>query len=89
MPVQATGLGSILNLHVHGGPIARPEDLVSVAPETRTLLHLEMIERGFYMARRGFISLSLALNESDLDAFAEAFDDVLATHGAVLAEGSV
>lgn len=86
LPVQATGRGSILNLHVHSGAIRRPEDLDEVTADSRKLLHLEMIARGFYMARRGFMSLSLMLDESDLEAFADAFDDVLETHSAVLSD---
>ena len=44
----------------------------------RTLAHLGMIERGFYSARRGFISLSLPLTDDDVDGFVEALSDVLA-----------
>ena len=50
----------------------------------RTLTHLELIERGFVTARRGFMSLSLALTEDDYTNFVSAFDDVLANHSARL-----
>ena len=43
-----------------------------------------MIERGFIIARRGFMSLSLAITESDIDEFISAFDDVLAANAALL-----
>lgn len=86
LPVQATGVGSILTLHFQEGPIRRPED-VEPAPELRGLVHLEMMARGFYMARRGYMSLSLPLEDSDHDAFVAAFGDVLDTWRDVLGGG--
>ena len=43
-----------------------------------------MIRRGFYFARRGFISLSLPLEDGDYDEFVGAFADFLDEHRAVL-----
>ena len=85
-PWQVTGLGSLLNLHPTGKKLTRPEDLAGAPEEARRLLQLEMIARGFHIARRGYLSLSLLLEESDLEAFAEAFGEFLDTHAAVLAE---
>lgn len=58
----ATGYGSMIGLHD--------------GEEQRTLLHLHLLERGFSYARRGFIALSLPLTEADVDAFAEAADEL-------------
>lgn len=77
VPVQVTGLGSILCIHFHDGPITSPEAARLSDPRARALFHLEMLERGIYLARRGFISLSLPLEQADYDAFAEAFEDVI------------
>lgn len=82
VPVQVTGHGSILCLHLHDLPVRRPADFAdAVDPEKQTLFHLEMVDRGFYLARRGYMSLSLPLTEADYDAFADAFDDVLGAIG--------
>ena len=89
VPWQATGVGSILNLHPYASPVARPEDLATAPEAARRLLHLEMIARGFYTARRGFISLSLVLEDDDLEAFAAAFADFLDSHAAVLADSII
>jgi hypothetical protein len=43
-----------------------------------------MLARGFYMARRGFLALSLPLTSDNYDAFVDAFDDVLAVNGPAL-----
>jgi len=36
-----------------------------------------LIERGYITARRGLMSLSLALEQADLDGFVAAFEDML------------
>ena len=84
VPLQVLGLGSILALHFQSAPVRQPADTAATAPAARTLFHLEMLARGFYLARRGFMSLSLALTDDDCDAFVAAADAVLAEHAAVL-----
>ncbi len=79
VPVRVTGVGSILCIHLHDRPITSPAVAKQSDPRARALFHLEMLERGFYLARRGFMSLSLPLTAQDHDAFAEAFDDVIIT----------
>ena len=83
-PVQVAGIGSIMCVHFHDRPIRRPADAGPSELSARALFHLEMLERGFYLARRGFISPSLALEPADYDAFAAAFEDFLDTYGSVL-----
>lgn len=84
VPVQVTGAGSIMSLHYQSAPIERPEDTAATAPLLRTITHLDLIERGYVTARRGFMSLSLALEDADLDGFVSAFEDVLANRAPLL-----
>jgi glutamate-1-semialdehyde 2,1-aminomutase len=74
----ATGYGSLVGLHFARGPVRSEED-VPEAAEVRALLHLHMLERGFSYGRRGFVSLSLPLGETDVDGFAEAVEEFLLT----------
>jgi glutamate-1-semialdehyde 2,1-aminomutase len=83
-PVQVLGHGSMLCFHPQRAPIRRPAD-VAIRPELRKLLHLEMNLRGIYIARRGFMSLSLPLTEADHDALVAAFDAYLGDHCELLA----
>ena len=83
--VQVAGVGSIMCVHFHDRPLRSPADAEPSDPTARALFHLDMLDRGFYLARRGFISPSLALEPKDYDAFAAAFEDFLDTYGAVLA----
>jgi len=73
----ATGLGSLIGLHFTRGPV-RSESDVPETTELRGLLHLHMLERGFSYGRRGFIALSLPLDEQDIDGFAAAAEEFLA-----------
>jgi glutamate-1-semialdehyde 2,1-aminomutase len=84
LPVQVTGAGSILTMHFQTKPIRRPADTKETPAEVRGLFHLEMLRSGYYLARRGFISLSLPLVATDYDGFAAAFDGFLDEHRTLL-----
>jgi glutamate-1-semialdehyde 2,1-aminomutase len=74
-PFQATGVGSLIGLH-----FADCETQETI----ENLFHLEMIERGFYFARRGYIALSLPTTEEDCDAFASAVGEFLSLRGSLI-----
>lgn len=86
IPVQVTGVGSIMSLHYQARPIKRAEDTRATSDSARKLTHLELIERGYVTARRGFMSLSLVLSDAELDGFVAAFDDMLESCGQLLCE---
>ena len=81
--VQATGLGSMLNVHFQRGAIARPQDTWATGDTAKrqerlkALFHFDMLAAGFYIARRGFMSLSLPLTTADHDKFAAAFEEFI------------
>ena len=85
LPFQVTGYGSMMNVHFRRAPITRPEDVASANKDALTLFHLDMFAQGQHLARRGFISLSLALDEADLDRFVTAATDFLERRATVLA----
>ena len=68
-----------MNVHFQRGRIRRREDLSANRLPT-DLFHLEMLLSSFYVARRGFMSLSLAHTEEDCDRLVEAFDAFLEQH---------
>jgi glutamate-1-semialdehyde 2,1-aminomutase len=70
---QATGYGSMVGLHFTSRPIVRASDSPA-AEEERTLLHLHLLERGYSYARRGFVALSIPLDNDDVDGFADAVE---------------
>jgi glutamate-1-semialdehyde 2,1-aminomutase len=84
LPVQVTGLGSMLGIHFARDAIRQPEDADRTPAALRKLLHLELNLRGFYLARRGFIALCLPLVGDDYDALVAAFDDFLDQHAGLI-----
>lgn len=87
--LKVTGCGSIMALHfTRRGPdeIANVQDLKESNHALLDLLHLDMLSRGFYIARRGFIALSLALTSIELDAFVAALQVFLAKYARLVSE---
>jgi glutamate-1-semialdehyde 2,1-aminomutase len=90
LPVQATGCGSLINLHFHRGPIACVQDTQADAPTTARrnqlvrLFHLDMLAAGHYLAARGFMALSLPITDADCDRLVAAVDEFLAVRGPLI-----
>ena len=81
---QATGLGSLMNLHLQRAPIRSIRDIAPRDPRLRQLLHLDLIDKGFFTTRRGYITLSLAIAEPDRAGLIEAVDEFLSHYGHLL-----
>jgi glutamate-1-semialdehyde 2,1-aminomutase len=77
---QATGVGGVLNTHWTAGPITNPAQILPSGAPVRRLFQLEMIERGFFVAQRGMINLSLPVEQDDLARFVKATGEFLARH---------
>jgi glutamate-1-semialdehyde 2,1-aminomutase len=63
--------------HPVNGEIKTAADAAGVDPLLRDLLYFDMLKRGFYLARRGFIALSLAIGDDEIRRFEAAVSDVL------------
>ncbi len=83
-PAQVTGRGSIMNVHFQRAPIRCHADTAATPPAARDLFHLEMLLAGFWIARRGFISVSLAHDDEDCHELARAFETFLGRHQAAI-----
>jgi glutamate-1-semialdehyde 2,1-aminomutase len=88
-PLRATGFGSLVGLHftTRGAP-TRPREAYSPDPQSeqaqtavKALFHLEMLARGYFFSRRGYIALPLPTTAADCDGFVAAVDDFLARNG--------
>ena len=78
-----TGQGSLLTAHFQTEPIRAARD-IHPAPHLRELFHLDMLERGFYLARRGMIALSLEIGDEECSSFGSAVEQFLAQRRALL-----
>lgn len=82
-----TGVGSMMTIHPTPGPVVQWADIADVDPRWRRLLWHDLLARGFYIAERGYLALSLAVTDADLDgfvdaagAFAEQYADLAPSH---------
>jgi len=82
--LQVSGLGSIMTLHATRAPLRSPADLAGADARVKELLFFALLERGVFMARRGFIALSLPFGDAQADTLVDALADSLRVHRAVL-----
>lgn len=74
-----TGVGSLMNIHGTAGPVRSVADLAGSDDRRRERFFFHCLEHGWYLARRGFIALSIEITDADVDAFIEVaagFDPV-------------
>lgn len=75
----ATGRGSFVALHPGAGPVERPADLAGADPRWRQLLFHELLERGYYVAPRGYLALSLAITDDHVNGLVGALGEIVDT----------
>lgn len=74
----ATGRGSMVGIHPVPGPVLSPADFAGADDRRRELLFLDLLDRGWYIAPRGFIALSVEVTDGDIDGFVAAVAESLA-----------
>ena len=90
-PFRATGVGSLIGLHFHDGEIHRSGDLDAVPARAKLvddlnrLLHFELLSGGHYVARRGFMALSLVTTAAQMNAVGLAIEGFLIERGPLIA----
>ncbi|WP_066271212.1 aspartate aminotransferase family protein [Hydrogenophaga palleronii] len=82
--LQFTGLGSLMNLHATRDEIRNVDDIPANEHLVKDLFFFHMLAHGFYVARRGFIVLSLPLTDADLERFHGAVEAFVVQYGAGL-----
>jgi glutamate-1-semialdehyde 2,1-aminomutase len=82
--MQFSGLGSMMNLHATNRRLRSPADLAGSDPRAKDLVYYALLERGVFMARRGFIALSLPFGDAQVDTLVAALDDSLRATRSVL-----
>lgn len=75
--LQATGLGSLMSLHATAAPVRSTADLAATDPRVKELLFLDLLEHGIWMARRGFMALSLPFGDPEAERLARAVEAVV------------
>ncbi|HSF60965.1 MAG TPA: aminotransferase class III-fold pyridoxal phosphate-dependent enzyme [Gaiellaceae bacterium] len=79
--VTATGLGSLLTIHLLGEPPRSYREARRADSEAVRLLHLALLNEGVFAARRGLLCLGTPMGEEDVDrALVAVRHAVLAVH---------
>lgn len=89
--MKVTGLGSLMCFHFIDTPvkdIKSPDDTANADKTIAGVFHLSMLEKGYYISRRGYIALSLALGERELTGFYNAVVDFLQSYQSLLTSAS-
>ncbi len=74
LPMCVTGSGSLMNIHATGGPVTSVDDLRSSNDAWKELLFFAALNEGFFIARRGFIALSIEITDDDVETFVAFVD---------------
>ena len=69
VPMCATGIGSLLNVHGAAAPLRSAADLRGADDRWKELLYFAALDAGYHLARRGFIALSIEVTDADIDGF--------------------
>ena len=77
-PFCATGAGSMVGVHATRGPVRTVADARAADKRLSEVLFLDLLERGYYLARRGFMALSLRIADDHVDGLVAAVREVVA-----------
>ena len=84
-PVQFTGIGSMLAVHVTRGPVRSPADAAKGDAKLKELFFFDMLAQGIWLARRGMMALCLPIGDAECDRLAAAVEEFLGSRRSLLA----
>jgi glutamate-1-semialdehyde 2,1-aminomutase len=77
---QATGYGSLMQLHWTNAALRTPKEALLAArglDKLKTLFHLQLMNRGIYIGPRGLLTVSTPMNESIIDGALAVIEETL------------
>lgn len=84
--LHVSGRGSLMTIHPSRTPIVASRPLRTEQALVKELVFLALLERGFWLARRGMLTLSIPVTDEMCEELVLAFEDVLRTHRVEIAE---
>jgi glutamate-1-semialdehyde 2,1-aminomutase len=82
--LQVTGIGSLMTVHPTLGELTGPEMLSAIDPRLRRLLYLTLLDEGIYLAERGMMALSMALQPEHHDKLVGAMERFISRYRALI-----
>src|SRR5579859_124288 len=86
-PMQFTGRGSMLSVHMMRGPIRSAADAAKGDVKLKELFFFDMLAAGIWLARRGMMTLSLPVGDAECDKLAAAVEEFLSSRRSLLTPG--
>jgi glutamate-1-semialdehyde 2,1-aminomutase len=83
-PIQFTGRGSMLAVHTLRGPITSPDIAAKADPKLKELFFFDLLAHGIWLARRGMMTLSLPIGDTECDALVAAVQEFLSSRRSLL-----
>ena len=84
VPLQFTGIGSMLTAHVMAGKLRTPADVAQSDVAARDLLFFDLMAAGLWIARRGMVALSVCVTPQDCDRLVAAVEEYATVRGPLL-----
>lgn len=72
LPMCVSGVGSLMNVHGASGPVRSADDLADADDRLKELFFFAMLDAGVYVARRGFIALSIEITDAHVEHVLDA-----------------
>jgi len=79
LPMTTTGTQSLMTVHGTPGPVHSATDLVDADDRWKELLFFHLLASGVYIARRGFVALSIEVTDADIAHVLSTVDDFCTT----------
>lgn len=73
-PMQFTGRGSMMNVHMTRADVRSNRDLKDSYMPLRDLFYFDLLAAGFWIAKRGMVNLAVPTTEADCDALTDAVE---------------
>ena len=74
---QATGKGSLADIHFTGESITNYREAARANAELRRLVHLSLLNRGIFAGPRCMFCISTVMGEAEVDQVVQSLRDVL------------
>jgi len=84
--LHVSGRGSLMTIHAGPPPYVPAAPVPPAHALVKELVFFGLLERGFWLARRGMLTVSIPVTDAMCDDLVAAFDDVVRSHRGALAE---
>jgi len=86
VPMQFTGIGSMIQPHFRSEPVLRPYTSTPAEDGLRELFFLDLMAAGIYIARRGMVAMSLPVGDAECARYVAAVEAFCAARKPLLGE---